>query len=322
MSCEIPEAVLAYIQAVERDEPRACREQHALAKYIREVFAHEELIVDTEQLRHYLAQERYFDFTLFPWEKACLALWLCTYKAPGVPRWETLFVMVGRGAGKDGFIAYAAFCLVGPYNRAKKYDVDICAMNEEQAMRPLRDVIDALETPRQQVKLNKYFYHTKEVVQGRKNQGMIKGRTNNPKGRDGMRSGAVIFNEVHAYENYDNIKVFRTGLGKKEQPRVGIFTSNGHVMDGPLDDYLNQGRRILLEGEPDRGFLPFICCLNEEKQVYDRENWPMANPSYPYRRRCGSKSKTNIRTGWSTRSRTGTCCPNASACARGSTRLR
>lgn len=94
----------------------------------------------------------------------------------------------------------------------------------------------------------------KEILRGRKNLGEVKGRTNNPKGRDGMRSGAVIFNEVHQYQNYDNIKVFITGQGKVAEPRVGFFTSNGEVSDGPLDDYLARGRRILLRARPMRDF--------------------------------------------------------------------
>src|SRR5699024_1682411 len=112
--------------------------------------------------------------------------------------------------------------------------------------------------------------------------GVIKGRTNNPKGRDGMRSGMVVFNEVHQFENYDNITVFVTGQGKVAEPRVGIFTSNGEVSDGPLDDYLERGRRILFDGEEDGGFLPFICCLENKDQVHDPANWTMANPSLAY----------------------------------------
>src|SRR5699024_9345999 len=125
-------------------------------------------------------------------------------------------------------------------------------------------------------------YHTKELVQGRTNKGVIKSRTNNPKGRDGMRSGMVVFNEVHQLENYDNITVFVTGQGKVAEPRLGIFTSNGEVNDGPLDDYLERGRRILVDGEEDGGFLPFICCLENKDQVHDPANWTMANPSLAY----------------------------------------
>lgn len=283
MPCEIPKEVLGYLESVEQDIPRACMEQHALAAYVRRVFSQEDIHVDLEQLGRYLGLVKYFPYDrLFPWEEFLLTLWDCTYKADGTPRWKTVLCMVGRGAGKDGFIAFDSACSISPYNPVAHYNVDICANNEEQAVTPVKDLAEVLETPKWESKLRKHYYHTKELIQGRKNKGVMKGRTNNPKGRDGMRSGKVVFNEVHAFENYDNIKVFITGQGKVAQPRVGIFTSNGEVSDGPLDDYLARGRRILFEGEEDNGFLPFICCLESKDQVHDPENWFMANPSLYY----------------------------------------
>lgn len=283
MSCEIPAAVLRYIESVEADTPRACPEQHALAALVRRVFAEEDIRVDTEQMEKYLSLVKYFPYErLFPWQEFLTALWNCTYNADGTPRWDTVFVMVSRGAGKDGYIAFDAFCGISPYCEAKRYDVDICANDEEQAMRPVRDLVEVLESTKFHQKLNKHYYHTKELVQGRKNKGVMKGRTNNPKHRDGMRSGKIVFNEVHIYQNYDNIKVFNTGRGKTDNPRTGYFTSNGHVSDGPLDDKLAQGRRILFEGEADEGFLPFICCLPDVSMVHDPANWHMANPSLAY----------------------------------------
>lgn len=282
MSCKIPAEVMNYINLVEADTPRACEEQHALVQHIRRCFETEDICVNTDQLKKYLGLSRYFSFDLFPWEKFVTALWNCTYKADGTPRWKTLFCLVGRGAGKDGFIAFDSACSISPYNPVSHYNVDICANNEDQAITPVKDLAEVLEQPKYERKLKKHYYHTKEIIQGRKNKGIMRGRTNNPKGRDGMRSGKVIFNEVHAFENYNNIKVFITGQGKVAQPRVGIFTSNGETSDGPLDDYLARGRRILFEGEPDNGFLPFICCLKTKEQVHDPENWHMANPSLLY----------------------------------------
>lgn len=283
MSCEIPAEVLRYIEQVEADTPKACPEQHALAAYVRRVFEREDIRVDLRQLEKYMGLARYFPFEqLFPWQKFLIALWDCTYRADGLPRWKTVLCMVGRGAGKDGLIAFDAMCSLSPYNPVDHYNVDICANNEEQAVTPVKDLAEALENPKNEAKLKKYYYHTKELVQGRKNKGVLKGRTNNPKGRDGMRSGKVIFNEVHQYENYDNIKVFVTGQGKVAQPRVGYFTSNGEVSDGPLDDLLARARRVLFEGEDDRGLLPFVCCLPELDMVHDPENWHMANPSLYY----------------------------------------
>lgn len=283
MPCEIPAEVLRYIQAVESDQPKACKWQHALVAHVRRCFETEDIHVDTVQLQKYLGLVKYFPFDrLFPWEEFLLALWDCTYRADGLPRWKTLFVMVGRGAGKDGFIAFDSACSISPYNPVSHYNVDICANNEDQATQPSKDLVEVLESPKWEAKLNRHYYHTKEIIQGRKNKGIMKGRTNNPKGRDGMRSGKVVFNEVHAYENYDNIKVFITGQGKVAQPRVGIFSSNGEVSDGPLDDYLARADRILFDGEPDNGFLPFVCKLESKEQVHDPENWDMANPSLAF----------------------------------------
>ena len=283
MSCRIPPAVQNYIDLIRSDKPRACPEQVALVEMIQRIFDTEHLVVNEERLAHYLSLAKYFPFKkLLPWEEFIVCLWLCTYDAKGFPRFKTSFNMVGRGAGKDGLIGFVGFCMVSPYNPVPHYNIDICANNEEQAITPLRDVAEVLETPKNEKKLNRFYYHTKEVVQGRKNKGVIKGRTNNPKGRDGMRSGMVVFNEVHQFTNYDNITVFITGQGKVAEPRVGIFTSNGDVSDGPLDDYLARSRRILFDGEPDNGFLPFICCLEKKEQVHDPANWYMANPSLFY----------------------------------------
>ena len=284
MTSKINPHILTYIELVESGAFRFCPEQIALVAHVRKCFATEDIYTDDARLEKYLGLVKYFPYArLFPWEEFLVALWDCTYwRDTKRPRWKTVYCEVGRGAGKDGFIAFDGMCSIGPHNPVLHYNVDVCANNEEQATRPQLDLVAVLETPAWEVKLNKHFYHTKQIVQGRKNKGVMKGHTNNPKGRDGLRSGKIVFNEVHQYENYDNIKVFTTGLGKVADARIGFFTSNGDISDGPLDDYRARGRRILFEGEPDNGFLPFICCIQNKDQVHDKANWTMANPSLPY----------------------------------------
>ena len=279
---ELPREILDYIELVESDNPRSCKDQLALAAYVRRTFNTEEVYIDTERLGKYLALQRYFPFDLFPWQIFLVALWLCTFDPEGFPRWDTLLDMQARGSGKDGFIAYCAMCLTSPYNPVPFYDVDICGNDEVQAVRPMKDLIRVLEKRGQAAKLNRFYHHTKETVDGLRNGGAVHGWANNAKNRDGLRSGVVIFNEVHQYVSYDNVSVFTSGLGKTPEPRTGIFTSNGKVNDGPLDSWLQQGKRILFEGEKDHGLLPFICRLEKEEQVRDPANWPMANPSWLY----------------------------------------
>ena len=156
---------------------------------------------------------------------------------------------MGRGAGKDGLISWMSLALISPYNPVPNYDVDICAFNEDQALRPVEDVYNSMESNVK--KMKKHFRWTKESIRGIKNRGYIKGHTNNAKGKDGLRSGAVFLNEIHTYENYDNINVFTTGLGKKKEPRTGYFTTNGDVIGGPLDDKLAAAEDVLLKGAND-----------------------------------------------------------------------
>lgn len=285
MSYKINQHIQEWIDIVENETYAVCEEQKLLVKHVKKCFAEEDIYTDDEQLEKYLGLAKYFPFEeVFPWQKFVIGLHDCTYwKESGLPRWPDLFCEVGRGAGKDGMIAWESACLMSPYNGIREYDVDICANNEDQAMRPVRDVINAFEQPQHLKKLKKFFKWTKEQVECLKTKSVMKGRTNSPKGKDGLRSGICIFNEIHQYEDYKNINVFTTGLGKKKHPRRSYYTTNGDVREGPLDDLLETSEGILRGGEPDNGLLPFICKLNKKEDVHDEKNWPAANPSLPYR---------------------------------------
>lgn len=273
-----------FIEMVESGEINSCKEIKALVEYVKLCFENEAIHVDVEQLEKYTGLAQYFPYEkIFPWQEFVIGLHDCTYwDDTGMPRWPDLFCMIGRGAGKDGTIALESVSLSSHYNGVRSYDVDICANNEEQAMRPVQDIIEAFEQPKWLKKIKKFFYWTKEKVTCLKTNSIIRGRTNNPKGKDGLRSGIVVFNEIHQYENYQNINVFTTGLGKKKHPRRSYYTTQGDVREGPLDDLLETSEGILFGDEPDNGLLPFICRLDSKDEVHDEINWEKANPSLPY----------------------------------------
>ncbi len=70
-----------------------------------------------------------------------------------------------------------------------------------------------------------------------------------------------------------------TGLGKKADPRTTITTTNGDVRDGPLDKLIARSEQILNGAIDDNGMLPFICKLDDEKEVDKPKMWDKANPS-------------------------------------------
>lgn len=281
----IPE-IKNYIDLVENAGKKGFKKvskwQKKLIKFVKKVFENEDLIIKTDQLANYMKLEKYFDYDLFEWEKFVFTLHNCVFRQDGLPRFPDLLVLVARGAGKNGYLAFEDFCLISPYNDIKEYDIDICATAEEQARTSFDDIYNVLENPANTKKLKKHFHWNKQVITGRKNRSKIKYRTNNAKSKDGLRSGKVDFDEVHAYETYDNIKVFTTALGKKPHPRRTYITTNGDVCDGVLDDLIEKARRILDGEQDDNGLLCFICMLDDPEEVHDEENWYKANPSLQY----------------------------------------
>lgn len=272
-----------YLDIIDNEIFPVCKEQKLLSIFVKKILDTEDLIIDNEKIEKYFSYQKYFPFELFPWERFCFVLHNCIFRKDGLPRFPDLFILVGRGSGKNAYLSFEDFCLVTPTNGIKNYDIDISANSEDQAKTTFMDIYNILEDPKHTKKMKKHFYWNKEEIINLKTKSRIKFRTNNPKGKDGLRSGKVDFDEIHAYQNWENINVFTTGLGKKEHPRRTYITTNGDVRDGPLDNLLEKAMLILKGEIEDNGFLPFICKLDDEKEVHDSENWAKANPSLPYR---------------------------------------
>ena len=272
-----------YLDIIDNEVFPMCKEQKLLSKFIKNIFDNEKLVIDEEKVEKYFSYQKYFPFNLFPWEKFLFVLHNCVFKENGLPRFADLLIFVGRGSGKNAYLAYEDFCLITPTHGIKNYDIDISANSEDQAKTTFNDIYNILEDPKYTKKMKRNFYWNKEEIINLKTKSKIKFRTNNPKGKDGLRSGKVDFDEIHAYQNWENINVFTTGLGKKDNPRRTYITTNGDVRDGPLDNLLEKAIMILKGEVEDNGFLPFICKLDEEKEVDNPDNWAKANPSLPYR---------------------------------------
>ena len=269
-----------YIDIVRKGEYPVCKEQLLLCDFVEKVFETESVYVDEEQLEKYFELQKYWDFDLFPWEKFCFALHNCTYSAPGILRFPKLVILVGRGAGKNGYLSFEDFALLTPTNGIKYYNIDICATSEEQAKTSFFDIYNMLEE--NSSKMKKHFSWNKTQIENLKTHSVLRFRTSNSKTADGGRPGKVDFDEYHAYENYKLINVFKTGFGKKPMPRTTITTTNGYVRDGPLDDLLSDGQQVLNGEIPDNGTLYFICRLDNDEEVQNKDNWHKANPSLRY----------------------------------------
>lgn len=280
MKIDCPE-ITTYLDMIEHDEEYpVCKEQKMLGNFVKNVFETEKLSINREQLSKYLGYQKYFPYKLFEWEIFMFALHNCVYREDGLLRFPEAFLYMGRGGGKNGYLSFEDFCLLTPVNGVKDYHIDIFANSEDQAKTSFTDVYNVME--RNERKLQKFFKWNLEVITSKQTGSQLRFRTSNAKTKDGGRPGKVDFDEFHAYENYDVVRVAKTGLGKKEFPRSTIITTDGDVRDGPLDHMLARSKQILQGAIPDNGLLPFICKLDKKEEVNEERNWYKANPSLRY----------------------------------------
>lgn len=224
--------------------------------------------------------ERYFDFELLDWELFVIALVHCYYKSNDTVVFDEILIEMGRGNGKNGFISALVFYLVSDKHNIKGYNVDIVANNEEQAKTSYDDIYEVLED--RWSKLKKFFYKTKEVIINVRTKSYIKYNTSNARTKDGKRTACLVFDEIHGYEDWEQIKVFTSGFGKRKHSRAFYITTNGYVRGGVLDEQLELAERVLNGEITDLGFLPLIYKLDDEQELEDPAMWVKANPSLPY----------------------------------------
>ena len=217
-------------------------------------------------------------YPLFLFEKFIYAF-VFMYALDGSPLFPEIFIMMGRGNGKDGFMAPLANFLQTPLHGIRDYHIELVANSEKQIKDTFKIPHDMLDG---NPKFKGKFKVTMETITNLETGSELRYNASNAKTADGKRPGCIFFNEIHGYENYDNISVYESAEGKVERFREIFITTNGYVRGGPLDDMLESCREILKTGHNPLGRFPFICCVDNEQEMDDPEAWHKANPSLEY----------------------------------------
>lgn len=236
-------------------------------------------------------------YKLFPYQKFIYAfVFMYEDKNRDVVIFPDIFILMGRGNGKDGMIMPLANFLQTHYYGVRNYHIDIVATSEEQAWNSFNVVYQMLEDNKSIMR--KYFYWNKTEIINRKTHSILRFNTANAKTKDGKQTGMIIFNELHAYEDYKQLNVYSSGLGKIIHSRTVTITTNGTVREGPLDEKISLSMSVLNGEENFLGLLPIIYKINDKKLVdipmekfmktkdkkdIDITFWCQANPSLRYR---------------------------------------
>ncbi|MPQ45347.1 terminase large subunit, partial [Clostridium tarantellae] len=150
-----------YINLIESGSVESCTNIKKCINLVKEKLSQPNVFIHNEKIETAITKiEEYFKFKLLPWEKFVIALIHCYYEDNTLV-WSTIFLMMGRGNGKNGFISGVSWYLTTAFHGLDKYNVDIVANCEEQAKTSFEDVYEVIDGNR---KLKKAFYYTKEKI--------------------------------------------------------------------------------------------------------------------------------------------------------------
>lgn len=269
-----------FLKPIYKGEIPASVEMLKLVDYVNDILKNKDVTIDNEKTAKAIQlMEKYFGYQLFPWERFDVAMMFARYKSDSTLVFTEHFMEIGRGNGKNGFISPVAWYLTTKYHGIPGYNVDIIANSEDQAKTSFDDVYNMLE--RTLAKSHKWFRWNKTEIINKNTASYIRYNTSNPKTKDGKRSGCLIADEIHAYENSAALRTFESGFGKRPDSRTFTITTNGYVRDGVLDKKLKIAEDIL-DGKIKTRMLPMIFKIDSEDEADNPANWIKANPSLPY----------------------------------------
>ncbi len=238
----------------------------------------EDIYFDKKTYKKCLDYCKKWYYELFPFQKFIYAF-IFMYK-DDVPIFRTFVIMMGRGNGKDGMIAPLLNFLQTPLYGIKNYNIDIVATSEEQAQGTFDIVYEMLSSNKDRFKDK--FYVSQEKIVNYETNSVLRYNTSNSKTKDGKKSGLILFNEYHAYQDLKQVNVFNSCLGKIPHPRTIIITTQGIVRDGPLDELLEICSQILQGESNELGYFPFLCELDDVKEIDNPKLWIKSNPAIDF----------------------------------------
>ncbi|MFB4471817.1 terminase TerL endonuclease subunit [Oceanobacillus caeni] len=267
-----------YIKLYETGKIKLNKERILLIKYLKKyILVRDDIYFDTKTHENYIKFTEKWYFKLDVFQKFITAFVFLFYKEDNSVFYEQFFYFMARGAGKNGLISSLCHFFISELHGIPKYNVSIVANSELQAKTSFKEVYDVIEA---NDVLDDMFYRTKMEITGNATKSIIQYHTSNANTKDGLRDGCVIYDEIHQMENFDTVNVFSSGLGKVPNAREFFIGTDGYVRDGFLDKLKERSMNILKGESLDDPLFPFICKIDDPKQVDDPSQWELANPMF------------------------------------------
>lgn len=246
------------------------------------VLEREDVVILNEKIEEGMRLEKYLPFKLLDWEIFLFALIVGVRFTSGEIYFDTIWIMVGRGSGKNGFIDFLCLYFLSPYHGIREYNIDLLANSENQVKTSFMDVYNFIKEPvnPEYAKVLKQNYQaTLETITGKVTNSVLRFNTSSKRGKDSKRTGCIIYDEKHEFLDNTNMNTLQSGMGKIEDGRYITITTDGHIREGVLDKEKDRNREILKKYDPDNRTLVFWCKIEKEEEWKDIDKLVKAIPS-------------------------------------------
>lgn len=215
---------------------------------------------------------------LQPWQHFVVgSLFGWINKKTGLRRFTEGLIFVGRKNGKTTLEAGLADYMAG-FDNETGANVYILANSDHQASILYNKAKKMIE---HSPWLKERFDPKVSSIDYPKTDGQIRKMSADSKDKDGENLHFGVFDEIHEYQDYSLINVMKRSEGMRKQPMIVYITTAGTVLDGPLVDFVDQGKDCLKNYDDninERTFY-FMASLDSMKEADDPSKWVKANPN-------------------------------------------
>ncbi len=237
-----------------------------------------EVFFDVEQIENCIGYTEKYFFQLEDFQKFIISFVFLYFSENHRNVYRKILIMIARGNGKNGLLSAIGSYLTTPMHGISKYNISIVANSEDQAKTSFEEVYDTIESHEELEEL--FGKPCKSEIKNLQTKSLFKFRTSNGNTKDGLRDGAVIFDEIHQYESNKDVKVHISGLGKRPNPREFYIGTDGYVRDGFIDQMKDMALKVLKGEAKWNTMFPFICKLDKAEQVDNPKNWELSSPMF------------------------------------------
>jgi len=268
--------VLEYIEMYESGKIKLNKERILLIEFVKKnTLNNPKVYFDDDMIEKCIAFVNKWYFDVQPFQKFLIAFIFLFWSENDRVVFRKFMWFFGRGGGKNGLITGVSHFLISELHGIENYNISVVANSEDQAK---TSVEEAYNCVKKKEVLRMAFKATLTKITSKATNSVFTFRTSNGETKDGLRDGAVVFDEIHQYLDNKDVKVHISGLGKRPNPREFYIGTDGYVREGFLDNMKEKALKVLKGEARWNSLFPFICRLDEETEIDDVDAWEKANP--------------------------------------------